>query len=608
MSSREPKLAEAPGGAPDVPSGPRHRTCERRWWHRAVTAAAATGVAGVLVLLLARGAWAATPAAPASPTDPPGCTNLWDSVSPNCLVKRASGAIASGIAGKIVDAVSWLAKQIGDGARTAGRPDVAQGWFDWAMFNTRQLGVLFAVVGMLLSICYAALKRDLGEIGRTLARVLAAGLTTGGITMVVAAANNLVDNLCDYVLGRRGWAVVTDAVKLPVQHYARMAASTAPGISAATPEIITVLIGLLMLLALAMIWVELLIRRIVIDVCVLFWPLAVSGAVWANARLWTRRLVDTITGFVLSKLLIIILLRFAADALTDMNSASDLLVAVGVFALAALMPFWVMRVIGFFGGAIQPGHTGEGLRAAATGAAVAAGMTVARAATSVAGAGATAGATSGAGSAAGLAGAGAGKGGAGVLGGGRTPMPPVKRPGQGSLAERGQWGGQGHRGGQGVRRGPANEPRRTGPAPGGRPAFPPTGAPPQQGEGGTDPANAPNDDGEQTPPAPSPVPHPPAPRRYPRTPVPPHVRPAPSGSGPGGSGSGEQSSAGGGTPGTSGPPPGPGAAPRPAARPAQRPAPWPQPRRGDPSEPMLRPQPPPAPPPEPPAASPGEGG
>lgn len=557
---------------------------------RTVAVALAACVAGVLVLLLARGASAA-PSAPAAP----GCTHVWDSASPKCLVRRAGGAIASGIAGKIVDAVSWLAKQIGDGARTAGRPDVSQGWFDWAMFNTRQLGVLFAVVGMLLSICYAALKRDLGEIGRTLARVLAAGLTTGGITMVVAAANNLVDNLCDYVLGRQGWAVVTNAVKLPVQQLARTAGTDPSSPGQTTPQLIVVLIGVLMLFALAMIWVELLIRRIVIDVCVLFWPLAVSGAVWTNARLWTRRLVDTIAGFVLSKLLIIIMLRFAADALTDMNSVSDLLVAVGVFTLAALMPFWVMRVIGFFGGAVHPGHTGEGLRAAAVGATVAVGMSVSRAATSVAGAGAT----GDAGTAVGIAGV--SKAGTGVLegrvlGGGRTPMPPIKQPDRGNLGGQVNLGGQGNQGG---RPGAPDGPGRTGFTPGGRPAFTPRGAPQKGTDQGAEPASSPNSDGEQ-PPWP-PGTQPPSPRRYPRTPVPPHVRPASSDSGSRDSGSGGRTDPGRGTPGTPGASSGAGAVPRPPMRP--RPVPWPQPRRGDPSEPMLRPPPPTPPTPPPPASS-----
>lgn len=565
----------------------------------AAATAVAAGVAGVLVLLLARGAWAATPTAPVAPVAPPGCSNVWDSVSPHCLVKRAAVAVASGIAGKIVDGVSWLAKQIGDGARTAGQPDVSQSWFGVSMLTTRRLALLFAVVGMLLSIIFAALKRDLGEIGRTLARMLAAGLTTGGITLVVAAASDLVDNLCAYVLGARGWAVVTDAVKQPVQEFARLAGTDPSSPGQTTPQIIVVLIGVLMLAALAMIWVELLIRRIAIDLCVLFWPLAVSGAVWANARLWTRRLVDTIAGFVLSKLLIIVILRFAADALRNMNSASDLLMAVGVFVIAALMPFWVMRVIGFIGGAIQPGHSGEGLRAAAVGATVAAGMTATRAATSIV----SAGATGGAGAAVGMAGAGKAGTGAGagtgvgeVRGGGRTPMPPIKRPGQGAQPGPGLQRGPSRQDGPvrqgGQRGGEWGAPRPTSPGPSSR-----GNSPAQHGTGqGSGPAPTPNGDSEQ--PLTPPVPQPPAPRRYPRTPVPPYLRPASSGSGSAGSGSGGPDSTGDATAGTSGSSPGSGAGPRPAVRP--RPVPWPQPRRGDPSEPMLRPQPPSAPPPAPP--------
>lgn len=414
--------------------------------------------------------------------------------------------------------------------------------------------MLFAVVGMLLSIIYAALKRDVGEIGRTLARVLAAGLTTGGITLVVAAANNLVDNLCDYVLGPRGWAAVTDALKRPVEQLGQAVGSTDPSSpSQTTPSVIAILIGVLMLIALAIIWGELLVRRVVIDLCVLFWPLAVSGAVWANARLWTRRLVDTITGFVLSKLLIILILRFAADAFNNMNSVSDLIMAVGVFAVAAVAPFWAMRVIGFFGGAIQPGHTGEGVRAAAVGATVAAAMTVTRVAASIAG-------SAGSGGTAGALGATGG-----MLAGGRTPMPTATR-----TAPRAGQAGQ-SAGTDGTGRGFT---------PGGRTAITSGTTSDEEQTGST---------GQEPQPRGVPEP-PPMPRPYPGKPVPPHLRP---GASSGGSPSGSSSDAAEGPTGSSSSARGP--EPRPAAR---RPDPWPGPRRGDPSAPMRWPQPPPAPPPQ----------
>lgn len=553
---------------------PAGRRRADRWDRCWLLRGAVVAVTTAALLLIARAAWA----------DPPDCTNLWEGATPHCLMRRAGGAIASGIAGKIAEGVSWLAKQIGDGARTAGRPDVTQPWFSAAMFNTRQLGVLFAVVGMLLSLIYAALKRDVGEIGRTLTRVLAAGLTTGGITLVVAAANNLVDNLCDYVLGPHGWAAVTDSLKRPVQLLGQAAGNNDPSSSSmTTPSVIAILVGVLMLIALAVIWCELMVRRVVIDLCVLFWPLAVSGAVWANARLWTRRLAETIAGFVLSKLLIIVILRFAADAFHNMNSISDLIMAIGVYAIAAVAPFWVMRVIGFFGGAIQPGHTGEGVRGAAVGATVAAAMTATRVATSAAGS-VGSGSSVGSGGTAGTLGATIG-----MRAGGRTPMPTTS-----GATRAGQPG-----------RPAGTDQTKRGFTPGGRTAGADGGTPERGQAGSTAQAASGTAEQESQEPHVRRVPEPPPmPRPKPGKPVPPNLRPATSASSspPEGSSSSSSSSSPGSTSGSTGgspgkPPPARGPQPHPAAR---RPESWPHPRRGDPSAPMRWPQRPPQPPPPPP--------
>jgi hypothetical protein len=526
-----------------------------------VTVVVTTGV----LLLVARGAWA-------------DCTNLWTATLPDCLMRKAGGVIAGGIAGRIAEGVSWLAKQIGDGARTAGRPDVAKQWFGDTMINTRELAVLFAIVGMLLSIIYAALKRDVHEIGRTLTRVLAAGLTTGGITVVVATANSLVDDLCDYVLGPRGWAVVTDTFRRPIQMLGQAAGNTDPSSpSMTTPSVIAIGIGVLMLFAFAMIWVELLVRRVAIDLCVLFWPLAVSGAVWANARMWTRRLVDTLTGLVLSKLVIVLVLKFAADALTNLRGVSDLMLAAGVFAMAAFAPFAVMRLIGFIGGAIQPGHTGEGMRAAAVGAVTGAAMTVTRVGMAAATGGSTAVAGAiGSAVVGGRAGGRPGGAGGGMLAGGRNPRPQ----GGPNASQTGRTQGGLTPGGRATTGSGAGSKQDT--ASGSTPGNPAPGTQ-VSGQAGASTASTGGQGAKPAPPPSSPM--------YPAAPVPPHLRPAPS------AGASSADKAGNPSPGSppGSPPPSPSGSP--ARAPVRPPAPWPGPRRGDPSAPMYGPPPPPPSPP-----------
>lgn len=483
------------------------------------------------------------------------CTHVWDNANPQCLIRSTAGAIGSTIAGKIIDGVTWVAGAIGDGARTAGTPDITKPWFGDVYATTREIGILFACVALLLSIIYAALVRDLNQIGRTLARTLVAGLTTAMVVAIVGTANALVDELCVYVLGDGGWKTISAALRGPTKLLGKLVGMSRPtAVGMQVPAIMAILIGMAMLLVLCVIWIELLVRRVAIDLCVLLWPLAVSGSIWVGARAWTRRLIDTVTSLVLSKLFIILILKFAADALRGARSASDLLLAVGLYLLAAFAPFMVMRMIGFINGAVQPGHTSEGLRGAAVGAGVAAAMTAVKIGATVASGGSAAPALAGTAAAGATTktAAGAGKKTGGMLAGGRTPMP--------AMSSRNHTGpstsGQGHASQAGGASTPGTSPSAQTPEPTASPGG--DAAPPDTPASGGEPP------GRTRRPVPPP---PPRPRPTPPGQVPQHLRSPP-------------------PPGarvTEGPPP---PAPEP---PPRRPQSWPGPRpdaaRGRPDQP-----------------------
>lgn len=311
-----------------------------------------------------------------------------------------------------IDATSWTAGQIGTSIASLQTPDLSAPWFIAEYRVLRGIGMMIALIGLLVSMLFAAAKRDAAEIGRTLVRLMTAGISTGLIIIFVGWSDSLIATLGREILGQKGdssygsWKELGQALTGPASYLRSLPISKSPDpLGSNFPLVMTELLALLMLAALVIIWGEMIVRSLCLDLCVLLWPLGVAGSVWTGARDWSRRLVHTIISLEAFPLFMDTDLRFAHDQLVNVHSATDCVKGIGLLWLGAAGPFFIMRLVGFTDGAIQPGHTGEGLRQMGTAAAVGAGMRLAGAARS-----------------------GAGAVNAAVRAGGATPMPPVRGP------------------------------------------------------------------------------------------------------------------------------------------------------------------------------------
>ena len=110
-------------------------------------------------------------------------------------------------------------------------------------------------------------------------------------------------------------------------------------------------------------WLELLVRDAAVSVAVLFLPLALVAMMWPAIAHWMRRLIDTLIGLILSKVVIVAVLALAVGALASTSSESVYLSAAAMLLLAAFSPFALLRLIP----AIEGGATMalEGTRARA---------------------------------------------------------------------------------------------------------------------------------------------------------------------------------------------------------------------------------------------------
>ncbi|WP_344547339.1 hypothetical protein [Actinomadura fulvescens] len=296
---------------------------------------------------------------------------------PGCLAGGAAKKALKGIAGLVVDGAVWLAAEVAKHLDTSGRPDLDKAWFRETYSSMTTVGAWFAVIAFLCAVTYAGVSRNGRELGTAVARLLVAGVSTGLIGTLVLMGNSLVDYVCAYILGPGGWKEVAEGDGGLKKIAGSLAASqTNPAVggnpaTAGLPMILVVILGILMIIAFLIIWCEMVIRRLAVDLCVLFWPLIVGGAVWPQAREGARRLMDMLLSLMLCKIVIAADLKLASNSLkesADRPTPSNLIVAVGLYMLGALSWWLVMRMIGMVGGAFHPGVSTEGMRAATTGA------------------------------------------------------------------------------------------------------------------------------------------------------------------------------------------------------------------------------------------------
>lgn len=96
----------------------------------------------------------------------------------------------------------------------------------------------------------------------------------------------------------------------------------------------------------AAVWLELAVRAAAVAVATLFLPLALVGSTFPATAHWGRRLAETITALVLSKLVIVAVLALAVSALGgDSGGLSALVEGVTLLGLAAVAPFALARLV-----------------------------------------------------------------------------------------------------------------------------------------------------------------------------------------------------------------------------------------------------------------------
>lgn len=258
------------------------------------------------------------------------------------LFGGAAGAAASGLLGVLAGAVSqaadWLVRGVGALISHTTRPDLGASWFR-ERYGVMVSLALFALVGVLaVGAMQAVVRRDPGMLVRVLlVQLPLATLLTGAAAGMVQWSLHLVDQLSDAVAANTGHG----AGRLLADMSSRLALMSG-GLTA--PVFVTLVVSLLIVVGAFLLWIELVLRSAAVDATTLFLPLAIVTMTWPAASRIARRLAETLTALVLSKLVVVGVLSLGVAAVTS-ASVNGVITGTALLLMAALAPYSLFRLI-----------------------------------------------------------------------------------------------------------------------------------------------------------------------------------------------------------------------------------------------------------------------
>lgn len=259
--------------------------------------------------------------------------------------------VAEGIANWVLDAVGFFVGGVVDFLRSSARVDVEAAWFSGPgspYFTVRNIAAAFLVGFVFLGLLQGLLNGDTWGMVRRVAGGLPAAVVGMVVTTaVVARLVELTDALSN--------AVLTNSDDQAL----RFLSGFGVAVTGATQGFAAVVIGLVVVLAALLLWVELMVRASLVYLLVAISPLGFAAMLWPSARGFLRRTVEILLAVILSKLVICICLAIGVAALggagsagTDGSIATEaggsvgtLLVGAVLFGLAAFSPFLILKLV-----------------------------------------------------------------------------------------------------------------------------------------------------------------------------------------------------------------------------------------------------------------------
>ena len=258
----------------------------------------------------------------------------------------AANAVLGGVVSWASDGAAWLLKTVGEQIDRSTRPALGSAWFGRRYAAMRSIALSLVIVFLLAAITQAAIRRDLGALGRAVLLALPLGvlLTFAAVTLAEMALA-ITDGLTAAALAGAG----TDA-RDGLSGLATVLAPTAAA-GPALPGLVLFLGALLTALLALLVWIELVLREAAIYVALAFLPITLAAMTWPRTVHWSRRLAEWLSALILAKFTIAASFGIAGSMLGEARGGSGglsaLLGGCAVLLVAALSPWVLLRMIPF---------------------------------------------------------------------------------------------------------------------------------------------------------------------------------------------------------------------------------------------------------------------
>jgi hypothetical protein len=258
-------------------------------------------------------------------------------VASTATTALALAAVATGV----VDAAEVVLNKTAAALGQSTAPQLHATWFSATYWRMSAIAAVLTLPFLFAAAVQALIRSDLGLLVRAAfgylpLAMLAVAIAAPVTTLLLAAS----DELCSFISSAAGNASA---------HFLAKAAEVVAGLSAFTQSpFLAFFVGLFMIGAAFVLWIELLMREAAVYVIVLMLPLAFAAMVWPARRIWAIRAVELLVALILSKFAIVAVLSLGGAAISagsGQGSVSAVMAGAVLVTLAAFSPWALLRFI-----------------------------------------------------------------------------------------------------------------------------------------------------------------------------------------------------------------------------------------------------------------------
>jgi hypothetical protein len=255
-------------------------------------------------------------------------------------------SIASAFGNTADSAINWLWQQLSSSTSIS----LGGANFELDLGIVVSIAVVLCLGLFVIQMAVSALRRDASGIGRALRGLV---IATVGCAITLASLNVLlagVDQLCvGIVKVATGGTIATLGTKIIGDAVFTTAFASPPTI---------LILSLFAIVAVAIVWFALVIRKMLILIAAIFAPIAFAGGVADLSRGWVRKWLESMLALVFSKLILIIIFVIGLGVLGGMGSATGgtpltsitgEITGLLILFVAGFAPWMALRLVHFTG-------------------------------------------------------------------------------------------------------------------------------------------------------------------------------------------------------------------------------------------------------------------